>query len=117
VNLTIASPRLTIAHPGTGRTYTHSSDCGSWTCRPPRRFMRIVKDPKSVCSPNAAALEDCGCVAGGARIKRTWQPDGAERRCREDRVFGSRRREVESDVKRVNRMALFVSVYDLRSWR
>jgi hypothetical protein len=72
--------------------------------------MRIVKEPKSVCSPNAAAFEDCGCVAGGARIKRTWQPDGAERRCREERVFESRCNEVERDVKRVDRMSLFVSI-------
>lgn len=79
--------------------------------------MRIVKEPKSVCSPSATAFEGCGCVAGGARIKRTWQPDGADRRCREDRVFGSRCSEVESEVKRVDRMELFVSIYDFRSWR
>jgi hypothetical protein len=72
--------------------------------------MRIVKEPKSVCSPNAATCVGCGCVADGARIKRTWQPDGAERRCSDDRVFGSRCREVESDVKRVDKMALFVSI-------
>jgi hypothetical protein len=79
--------------------------------------MRIVNDPKSVCSPNAAALAGCGCAAGGARMKRMWQPDGTERRCRDDRVFGCRWREVEREVKSVERMSLFVSIYNLRTWR
>lgn len=97
-NFTSASPRLTMQCPGSGRTYAQPSwhrppsdaeqgeedeggrgatEGGSRTCRPPRRFNRMVTEPKSVCSPSATE-EETGCW-GGARTKRIWSPEGDER--------------------------------------
>jgi hypothetical protein len=67
--------------------------------------MRIVREPKSVCSPRLGF--GVGAL-GGAQMKRTWQPEGEESLWRSVKVEGGRWREVAREVKSVVRMVLLV---------
>lgn len=67
--------------------------------------MRIVREPKSVCSPRLGLGVE---PLGGAEMKRTWQPEGEERLCRLVKVDGGSWREVAREVKSVVRMVLLV---------
>lgn len=102
VNLTIASPRFTIAHPSIGTTNTWSLNPGSCSYNPPSRSIRIVRLPKLVYSLSALCRSSAGY--GRAQMKRAWQPGGWPSRRMGEKLCRRRPREVEREPKTVLRM-------------